>query len=135
LEIDNWQWLHGLFDKVVTTSAAHFLDVARFDGEEATGVGAILIDAAEGGAIGSFLQKWTLENEFAARAATVAFAAPQRERRDSFFLAEVGDDEATQFALGLTRAQFRVRDLARTNPPGEACFEWERLACQSFVIS
>jgi len=126
---------HGLFDKVVTTSAANFLDVARLDGEEATGVGAILVDAAEGGAVGSFLQEGTLENEFAARAATVALAAPQRERRDRFFLAKVSDDEATQLALGLTRTQLCVRDFARTNTPGQVRFEWERLANQSFVIS
>ena len=126
---------HGLFDKVVTTSAANFLDVARLDGKEATGVGAILVDAAEGGAVGSFLQEGTLENKFAARAATVALAAAQRQRRDRFVLAKVGDDEATQFALGLPRTEFRVRDFARTNTPGEARFEWERLASQSFVIS
>src|ERR1044072_6486000 len=108
---------HGRFNKVVTTSAANFLDVARFDGEETTRVGTILVDAAEGGAVGVFLQEGILENEFAARVALIALAASQRERGDGFFFAEVGDDEATKFSLGLSRAQLRVRDFARTNPP------------------
>jgi hypothetical protein len=108
---------HGLFDKVVTTSAANFLNVARLDREEATGVRAILVDAAEGGAVGVFLQEWTLKNEFATRTATVALAASQCERGDGFFFTEVGDDETTQLPLRLPRAQFGLRDLARMNAP------------------
>ncbi|HXQ71349.1 MAG TPA: hypothetical protein VN844_12715 [Pyrinomonadaceae bacterium] len=131
MAIDNRQWFHWLFDKVVTTGAAHFFNIARFDGKEATLVGAIFVNAAEGGSVDVLLQKRTFEDEFAARAAAVAFAATKREGRDGFFFAKVCDDEAAQFALGLARAKFCVGDLARANAPGgQTHFKRERFACR-----
>ncbi|HEY0729981.1 MAG TPA: hypothetical protein VGD38_17985 [Pyrinomonadaceae bacterium] len=118
-----------LFDKVITTGAADFKDVARFDGKETTRVGAIFVNAAEGGAVGVLFQKGAFEDEFAARAATIALAAAKCERRDGFFFAKVCNDKAAQFALGLTCAKFGVGDLARMNPPGgQTHFKRERFA-------
>lgn len=120
---------HGLFDKVITTGATHFLEVARFDGKETTGVGAIFVNAAEESAVGVLLQERAFEDELAARAATVALAAAKCECRDRFFLAEVCDYKAAQFALGLTRAKLGVGDLARTYAPGgQTHFNRERFA-------
>ena len=96
---------------------------------------AILVDAAGGCPVPVFLQERAFEKNLATRAATVAFAATERKLCDDLLLAKVCADEATQFALRLARAEFRVRDFARTNTPGQARFEWERLANKSFVIS
>src|SRR5215207_8888873 len=101
--MDNRQWLHWLFDKVVTTSAANFQDVAWFNWKEAAGVGTVFVNAAEGGAVGVLLQKWAFEDEFATGAATVALATAQRKGSDGVFFTEVCDDEPAQFAVSLPR--------------------------------
>ena len=106
-----------------------------FDWKEAAGVGPVFVNAAEGGAVGVLLQKGTFEDQLAARAATIALAPAQREGRDGLFFAEIRDDETTQFAVRLARAQFGVGNFTRTDAPRKACFERGRVAIQNFAIS
>ena len=106
-----------------------------FNWKEAAGVGPVFVNTAEGGAVGVLLQERTFEDQFATRAATIALAPAQREGRDGVFFTKIRDHEATQFALGLARAQFGVRNLTRTDAPREACFERGRVVIQNFAIS
>lgn len=55
-----------------------------------------------------FLEKGTLEQNLATRAATIAFALSKRERVYNLLLAEIGADEAAQFALRLASAKLGI---------------------------
>jgi hypothetical protein len=74
--------------------AAHFVEVAAFDGEEAALIGAVFVDAAGGRPVTVLLEEGALEENFAARAAAIAFALAERKFGDDLIFAKVGADEA-----------------------------------------
>jgi hypothetical protein len=109
--------------EVEAARAAHLFKVAPFDGEEAALIGPVFVDAAGGRPISMLFEEGALEENLAARAATIAFTAPQRERGDHFLLTEIRTDEAAQLALRLTGTKLCILDGARAQPLGEPLFE------------
>src|SRR4030095_8622075 len=67
--------------------------------------------------------KWAFENQFTARAAAIAVATSQRERRDCLLFAEVCINEATDLSLGLSCAKLGFGELARTKALRESLFK------------
>jgi hypothetical protein len=102
--------LDRLLDEGEAASAAHFFEVAAVNGEEAALRGAVFVDAAGGRAVAVLLEKGAFEKYLAAGSATVAVAAPQRERLDDLFVLEAYADEATELALHLSRTEPGVLD-------------------------
>ena len=69
------------------------------------------------------LKKRAFEEKFAARAATIAIAATQRERFDYFIFAKVCADETAQLALRLSRAKLCIFHCARAQSFRNALFK------------
>jgi len=67
-----------------------------------------------------FFEKRAFEQDFAARSATVAFAATKFEGGEGFLFVEIDLDEAAHFALRLTGAKLGVFNGARAKAGG-AC--------------
>ena len=114
---------HRFLNKVITTRAAHFHDVARFDRKEAAGVWPVLINTASGRAISILLQERALENKFAAGAATIAFTTTERESSYCFGLAKVCVYKPANLSLRLPSAKFCLRKFSRAKALLQSLFE------------
>jgi hypothetical protein len=110
----NW-----LLNKVVTAGPFYLPYISLLDWEQATGVWAVLVDAAKRTAIRVLLQKRAFEYKLTASSAAIALTASQRQRRNRLLLTEVGVYKATNLTLGLPRTEFCIGNLARSKALGE----------------
>ena len=108
--------LDGLLDEVEAARAAHLCEVAAVEGEEAALRGPVFVDAAGGRAVAVLLEERALEKYLAARAAAVAVAAPERERRDDLVALEAYADEAPELAVRLLGSKLRVLESLFNGP-------------------
>lgn len=100
--------LHRAVNEIVATRTAHLFQVAPVNGKQTTLHRSILVDAAARRAVLVAAQKGALEEYFATRTATVALAAPRRERGARLLCPKMSVNEAAKLALRLTRAEFGI---------------------------
>jgi hypothetical protein len=110
-------------NKIIATSAAQFFDVSSFYREQAAGVWSVFVDAAQACAVGVLLEERTLEKQFAASAAAVAFAPSQGKRLNHLLLAKVCVYQAADLTLGLPRTQLGILNRTRMKPVRQPLFE------------
>jgi hypothetical protein len=114
---------HRFLNKIITTRAAQFLNIALFNGKQATGVWPVFVNTTKTGTVRLPLQEGTLEHQFATSATAITFSTPQRQGIDGVLFAEVSYYKAPNFALGLAGPKLCVCNLAGANALTESFFK------------